>query len=266
MHKTITIVSLNIWDLPFWFVKDRSKRIVHIAAYLNDLDADIICLQESFDPHHRKKLHALFDAHQHTDIEHAYRNFFFVSLDTTGGLITFSKFPILATSFHRFGRSFFSPIEFFSGKGMLVTYIQTPHGVLRVANFHLHKKGFLFDEAVRLQQMKFMLAGLQDHIMPTVLAGDCNEHDILNNKKFSTLFDAYGFIHPHADILHPSYRWDNPYVNTWINAISQSKRIDYMMHNDLSPLQLQPEQYSVLYPENPLSDHDPIMLVLGNKS
>ena len=54
-HQTsasqLRVVSFNIWDLPYWFVKDRKQRILLIADYLQRLDAEIVCLQESFDVH-----------------------------------------------------------------------------------------------------------------------------------------------------------------------------------------------------------------------
>ena len=53
----LRIVSFNIWDLPYWFVKNRKPRILQIAEYLQRLDAEIICLQESFDIHHRRLLY-----------------------------------------------------------------------------------------------------------------------------------------------------------------------------------------------------------------
>src|SRR5438132_12796636 len=60
-HQTsasqLKIVSFNIWDLPYWFVKNWRQRILQIAEYLQRLDADIVCLQESFDVHHRRLLY-----------------------------------------------------------------------------------------------------------------------------------------------------------------------------------------------------------------
>src|SRR5262245_47349742 len=54
----LKIVSFNIWDVPYWFVKNRKQRILQIADYLRSLDAEIVCLQESFDVHHRRLLYA----------------------------------------------------------------------------------------------------------------------------------------------------------------------------------------------------------------
>src|SRR5215470_12591865 len=60
-HQTsasqLKIVSFNIWDLPYWFVKNRHQRMLHIADFLQTLDAEIVCLQESFDVHHRRFLY-----------------------------------------------------------------------------------------------------------------------------------------------------------------------------------------------------------------
>ena len=53
----LKIVSFNIWDLPYWFVKNREQRILQIAEYLRKLDAEIVCLQESFDVRHRRFLY-----------------------------------------------------------------------------------------------------------------------------------------------------------------------------------------------------------------
>src|SRR5919197_5354239 len=53
----LKIVSFNIWDLPYWFVENRQQRILQIAAYLQKLDAEIVCLQESFDVSHRRLLY-----------------------------------------------------------------------------------------------------------------------------------------------------------------------------------------------------------------
>jgi endonuclease/exonuclease/phosphatase family metal-dependent hydrolase len=114
-HQTaasqLKIVSFNIWDLPYWFVKNRRQRILQIAEYLQRLDAEIICLQESFDVHHRRLLY------EHLGLERYYTSGGFEEtrkvplavFDTTGGLVIFSKFPIIKHNFIPFN----SMIEFF---------------------------------------------------------------------------------------------------------------------------------------------------------
>lgn len=259
------IVSLNIFDLPLWFVRDRKVRIQAIKGYLKDLKADVICLQESFDPRHREELNDFFKANGYhvTDALVGRRRILGLSLDTTGGLVTFSKFPIVSMAFILFDFIFFAPQESAGRKGALVADIDTPHGKLRVVNVHLCQKSLFFEKAIRLSQMNRVLMFLaRRKILPTVIAGDFNEKDIFRNKTFAALMDTHGFIHPATAAFHPSYRKENPYVNIWMNKISHSKRIDYIMHNDLSALKLASQEYSVLYPERPLSDHDPVVLTL----
>ena len=255
------IITLNIWDLPLWFVRDRKERMARIVGYLNTLDADIICLQESFDPYHRKVMNALLTNYQSTDASPQNRNIFFISFDTTGGCVTFSKFPIIKTSFIRFFRPFFS-IEFFSGKGALITLINTPYGVIRVVNTHLYKKSFLFDRTIRLRQLEYLFVFLRtDESLPTILAGDFNEHGLMHNPRFSALMHKEHFIHPKTDRWDPTYRKDNPYVSIWMNMVLASKRFDYILHSNLDLLRLKPSRYEVMYSTRPFSDHDPVVLV-----
>jgi hypothetical protein len=91
----LKIVSFTIRDLPYRFVKNRRQRILQIAAYLQRLDAEIVCLQESFDVHHRRLLYELLgvDRYYASGGFGATRKAPLACLDTTGGLVTFSKFP-----------------------------------------------------------------------------------------------------------------------------------------------------------------------------
>jgi len=259
------IVSLNIFDLPLWFVRDRKTRVGAIKDFLKDLNADVICLQESFDPKHREELNNFFEANGYhaSDKKVGRRSILGVSMDTTGGLVIFSKFPIFSRAFIAFDFISFAPQESAGKKGALVANVQTPQGKLRIVNTHLCQRSLFLEKRTRLNQMRRILNVLSlQSAMPTVIAGDFNEKDIFKNKIFGALMDAHTFVHPSTDEFHPTYRKENPYVNIWMNRISHSKRIDYIMHNDLSPLNLISSEYSVLYPERLLSDHDPVVLVL----
>src|SRR6266852_3835949 len=104
-HQTspsqLKIVSFNIWDLPYWFVKNRQQRILQIAEYLQRLDAEIVCLQESFDVHHRRLLYESLglDRYYASGGFEETRKAPLASFDTTGGLVIFSKFPIIQYKF-----------------------------------------------------------------------------------------------------------------------------------------------------------------------
>lgn len=261
------IISLNIFDLPLWFVKDRKARLHAIQHYLNGLNADIICLQESFDPDHRVQLNDFFKTNGYytTGNKVERRRVLGVPMDTTGGCVIFSKFPITSHVFVPFEFILFSPAESAARKGSLIADVETPYGVLRVVNIHLCQRSLLFEKATRLRQMRRVLEYLAaQRVVPTVIAGDLNEHDVCKNRNFSALMDAHAFTHPQTHAFHPTYRKENPYMNIWMNKIPHSKRIDYIMHNNLSALGLKSEQYSVLYPEYALSDHDPVVVMLEN--
>lgn len=100
-HQTsspqLKIVSFNIWNLPYWFVRNREQRILQIAECLQQLDAEIICLQESFDVPHRRLLYERLgcDRYYASGGFEETRKAPLAVFDTTGGLIIFSKFPII---------------------------------------------------------------------------------------------------------------------------------------------------------------------------
>src|SRR5215510_419719 len=155
----LKIVSFNIWDLPYWFVKNREQRILQIAEYLHRLDAEIVCLQESFDIHHRRLLY------EHLGLERYYASGGFEAtrkaplavFDTTGGLVIFSKFPILQHKFVPFNQFTLSLVERIGRKGVLEATIETPYGVIQVLNTHLHMGKSFFSRNTRVKQLKSIL-------------------------------------------------------------------------------------------------------------
>src|SRR5262249_6678436 len=128
MHAAhLKIVSFNIWDVPYWFVKNRQQRMRHIAAYLQSLDAEIICLQESFDVHHRRVLYEeLGGARYYASggFEET-RQAPLALFDTTGGLVILSKFPIIQSHFRPFHQFTPSLIERIGRKGVLEATLDT---------------------------------------------------------------------------------------------------------------------------------------------
>lgn len=61
----------------------------------------------------------------------------------------------------------------------------------------------------------------------------------------------------------PSYRLNNPLVDNWINRVSYSRRLDYILVSLVEKLGLKVVQYEPIYLTPPLSDHDPIILSLS---
>src|SRR5215471_16645484 len=232
-HQTsasqLKIVSFNIWDLPYWFVKNRRQRILQIAEYLQRLDAEIICLQESFDVHHRRLLY------EHLGLERYYASGGFAEtrkaplavFDTTGGLVIFSKFPIIQ---HKFTPSL---IERIGRKGVLEATIETPYGVVQVFNIHLHVGKNFLAHSIRIKQLKSVLEHMKSQRnSPIILAGDFNEDAIMDQKKFAAILQSRGLTHSlHFEQYEfmPSYRIKNPFVNNWINRSKYSRGLDYIL-------------------------------------
>ncbi len=265
--SSLTIVSFNIWDLPLWFVRKRKERVVASAQYFRDLGVDVICLQESFDTKHRALFYsALTGAGYHmTDRRPEDRRVPLARLDRTGGLVIFSKFPIIESSFIPFRRAVnVSAVEFFSRKGALLATLRTPMGNLRVVNTHLHMTSLVLDRRVRLHQLSWIFDRLrEEERMPTILTGDFNEDRMLAESHFLELLVREGFSDPKEGVLEPSYRSENPYVNgIWANRTETSQRLDYIFCRDLGMLGSKVEGYHVLHTPEPLSDHDPILLAL----
>src|SRR5262249_46474361 len=231
-HQTISapfkIVSLNIWDLPYWFVKNRQQRMLQIAEYLHGLDAEIICLQESFDVRHRRLLYERLgcDRYYASGGFEATRKAPLAAFDTTGGLVTFSKFPIIEHTFTPFNQFTPSLVERIGRKGVLEATIETPYGVMQVFNIHLHMGRKFFAHNIRVKQLKSVLERIEaQRHMPVILAGDFNEHALMEQKKFADMLHAKGLtqalsFEPYERM--PSYRLNNPLVNNWLDPVKGS--------------------------------------------
>ena len=265
----IKIISFNIWDLPILFVnrkKGRRRRIDLLREYLDELDADIICLQESFDIKHRKLIYdsLVSKGYYATDGMDKGRLVPMAYMDTTGGLVIFSKFKITEEKFIPFKIFEYSIFEYFGRKGVLEAVVETPVGLLHVINTHLHSGEYNFDKKIRLSQLNrvFKVANGKRG-MPIVFTGDLNQHAIIDNKEFDVLSE-HDFIHPVLEegaIPKPTYRRDNPFVNGFINR--SSKRLDYIFVRHLEKYNLNVVKYSPIHLKPAVSDHDPVLIFLS---
>jgi len=268
-HAQLKIVSFNIWDLPYWFVKNREQRILQIAEYLRKLDAEIVCLQESFDVRHRRFLYESLgpDKYYASGGFEATRKAPLALFDTTGGLVIFSKFPIIQNTFIPFNQFTPSVIERIGHKGILEATIETPYGNIQVFNTHLHKEQRFFAHNIRVKQLKHILERMQEQQhLPVILAGDFNENALMEQKKLATILQSRGLMHSiHFERYEymPSYRLNNPLVDNWINRVSYSRRLDYILVRLVEKLGLKVVQYEPIYLTPPLSDHDPVILSLS---
>jgi endonuclease/exonuclease/phosphatase family metal-dependent hydrolase len=179
----IRLLSINIWDLPLplpGFARRSRRR--RLLRGLSQADADLILIQESFLPSFRPRLAAALKDHQPDHCYSGRRRHFVLPMDTSGGLATFSRLPLL--------QSFYQPFRLWSGmkpderigrKGCLWTEYAVNGGRVLVGNAHLYAGMGARPGRVRAIQVRELLRRLERFPpMPTILAGDFNmaiEHE-----------------------------------------------------------------------------------------
>ena len=260
----LKVMSYNIWNLPLLTPGDSFKRMQKIVGFLQEVSADIVCLQEVWSLRTRKlfskTLKNVYTTKSNDVVHKMYRKWLDFS-SQHGGLLTLSKFPIMSEKFIRFGVSGRFWTEWMGDKGFLETILKTPWGVLRVINTHLHQPL----PSIRFQQLKKIFSYLEeDQETPTILAGDFNQDALHKDSVFIEILNNTNFSHPdiRTDIPYHTYRLDNHLTQTWLNKLKQSGHLDYIFIKGHEKLGLHIQNYSPLYLSEPLSDHDPIVLSL----
>ncbi|HTX86678.1 MAG TPA: endonuclease/exonuclease/phosphatase family protein [Candidatus Nanoarchaeia archaeon] len=264
--EQLKIITFNIWDLPLWFNKERRARVAKIAEYLKAHNADIICLQETWDAENQRFLiermgpdyYCAFGAGRSQ--KYWLKNF----SNFCGGLMIFSKFPIQSEDFFPFPRLNYSLTEMCGHKGFLSAVVATPWGNLRVIDTHLHSWTF-WGKKFRLTQLRKIMRQVGENDLPVVLCGDFNQHDILGNEPFAKLLAENNFHLPAgADALYsvPTYRRENPFVDMWPNRVPFSHRLDYIFTRGQDRLGLAVKDHRPIILDPPLSDHDPVEMIL----
>lgn len=171
----VRLVSINIWDLPIHLPgNDRRGRRRRLLDRLPALDADVVLVQEAFRPAFRKRLARAMAGYHVAPDRQAARRIAWVSMDVTGGLMTFSRWPVANSDFHAWR----TPVrmrldERIGRKGAMWTRIDTPAGPLTVVNVHLYAGNGRGDARGRTTQVRELLAR-RALAGPTVLAGDFN--------------------------------------------------------------------------------------------
>ncbi len=266
-QNDLSVISYNIWNLPFLTPRGSFKRMQKIASFLQEVSVDIICLQELWSLKTRclflNFLQDVYSSYSRGSLPKWHRKWLDFS-SQQGGLLTLSKFPIISEKFVRYGVSGRFWTEWMGDKGFLETLLKTPWGVLRVINTHLHQPL----DSIRFQQIRKLFTYLeQDQSTPTVLAGDFNQDHIMSNKLFTQILNNTNFTHPAILIGAPqhTYRLTNPLTQTWLNRLKESGHLDYIFIRFLEKFGLYAKQYTPIHLPTPLSDHDPVILRLAHK-
>jgi sphingomyelin phosphodiesterase 2 len=243
---SVRIVTLNVWCPTYG--KDRSARMPLIAQKCRELGAEIVCLQEMYLIQNREEM--IENMKPFYGFQHYFSNGLMGS-----GLLTFSQYPIIDALFLPFRLSGkperLKHADYYVAKGVGLTCIQTPEGVLDVYNTHTHAQYEPQDDneyAVFNHSNLYEIARFINTNSPKnglVLCGDYNttptQLGYLLITQLAQLTDTYETLYPNT----PGITFDsrNPYVS------EPDQRLDYVMvKNGVSA-----SEVKIVFDDNPIS-------------
>ena len=198
----VRLVSINIWDLPVPLPGfARASRRRGLLEQLATLDADLVLIQEAFLPAFKLRLAGTLATHQPDHYLQQRRRQLFLSMDASGGLVTFSRFRLDTSRYGQFPLwRGMKPDERVGRKGCLWTQVQTPTSALLVGNVHLYAGNTPPDRRARSMQTRHLLDQLE-RLPPqlTIVAGDFNmaaelEHRLDGHPTGFDLMHEAGFV------------------------------------------------------------------------
>ncbi len=267
--QDLKIITFNVWDLPLWFNKERKARIAKVAEYLKAQNADIICLQETWDADNQRFLREQLSPDYFCAFgEYRSQKRWLKGLSNfCGGLMIFSRFPVKEENFFPFWRLNYSLTEMMGHKGFLEAILETPRGKLRVVDTHLHSWIF-WGKKFRFKQLRKIMSRLKSSDEPVILCGDFNQHDILGKEPFAAMLSENKFNIPEREeflFSIPTYRKDNQFVDMWPNRVPFSHRLDYIFARGFEQWGMTVKDHRPVVLEPPLSDHDPVVMTLKSE-
>ena len=223
------ILTFNTWGTPY--AKHHTQRMTAIASRILELAPDVIALQEMYRESDRQRMTNALQA------VYPYQHYFASGL-LGSGLMTFSRFPISDAVFYRF-RMAGKPEKFwrgdyFAGKGIGLTRVETADGPVNVFNCHTHAQ---YEDATDNEYAAYTNSNLYETARlvhryadsPTILCGDLNTRpDRLGYRlvtQLAALDDAYALTYPGETGY--TFHQQNPYV------ASKSERLDYILLHGL---------------------------------
>ena len=270
---SMSILSYNIWGLPVWIpgIK-KKKRFPRIIDNLRRVNADFVCLQETFEYEFRKKhMPKLKDTYT-LNKDYLANKKKLIKVDKRGGLNTLVKtqYKVLEEYFFPFGiEKGMSKVEKNGGKGFVVTKIKTPIGIVNFINTHLLAGDDEKRELLRLSQvkrMKVVIDSLQLFELPTFLCGDLNtihpSRDGKNGyvgKVYRFFTDSIGFNGVYDKITEKEFSYDgktNKYAHSWYKKEIFREKLDYFLYAVPAEYLFKIEESEVIFNnENATSDH-----------
>ncbi|NNE26300.1 MAG: hypothetical protein HKN09_05615 [Saprospiraceae bacterium] len=243
--ESIDFLSYNVWALPVWLPKvGINRRFDKIGNQLSNGHYEVICFQEAFMKRFRKKIFNRLGSTYYSQADYACSNTILgpIKRDCNGGLMTFSKYPILFESFIEFPIYEDMRVEEIIGhKGFLISLINGPNGKFYVINTHLYAGPSERDEFQRLRQIEFMKSIIdeefQNNDYPLILMGDlnvdhpntCKTRGIGNSPVYSYIKNIMGFIDTAPDIDENNFTIDKS-RNKYSGSKNGKQKLDYCFY------------------------------------
>ncbi len=252
-HKTVDILSWNVFLRPGFLMDGQLKRVDSIAHYLVHSDADILVLQEVFHGRARRRLINSIKTKYPYYTKKGKTSFFGVP----SGVLICSKYPVKQERAIYFKRAI--KADKLARKGGIFVEIDLANTSFEVIGTHLQAGGGKEGMLIRKQQLKELLALRSDDKKPVVYAGDFNIS--YNSESYDDLVKILSGKNkaPEGAIKNTANFSDHDLTNAkgkpkWIDFIltSISKRINILSSKIEQPM-FRPDGTL-----ERLSDHNPI--------
>ncbi len=260
--KTLQVTTFNIWGLPINLPRYNQKsRFQVMPDSLIHLDTDIIGLQETFHKVIRKKLYDTFLSNNYftkSDCSCERKFKLGIKLDCFGGLMTYSKYPVIDENFYPFPQLKESSfIEKVGKKGFLVTDIKKGNDTIRVVNTHLHAGNSAKAEMFRLVQIIYLdsiLAKLNNgNIKQTIFLGDFNIYlpNVTSSIVYDFIVSQMGFKDTSPDIKEKDLTMNNQ-RNFYVSKKEPITKLDYIFIKKPTSIH---HAHCIFDGVTPISDH-----------
>jgi endonuclease/exonuclease/phosphatase family metal-dependent hydrolase len=247
-NNKIKVVSYNICSLPYYiniFGNPRA-RINNIIKFIDNIDADILCLQEVFDNYIRTRLIRAFNKKYYM-----YYGESSVFYKMNNGLLTLSKFPIIYKKTIKFNN--LSGEDYLSKKGIhyITVTVDRPGfpSKLTILNTHLNADAFfsfrvlcLSTRTKQLNQIIQLLNKINNNVL---LCGD-----------FNTDFNI-DLIEEYNNIINTKKNSINS--KRFVTFPDENRQLDYIFY--LSNKKIKLKKNYKMYPTD-TSDHNVLELLL----
>lgn len=215
LNAGLTQVRLFNWII--WeAVQDCESRIHRIMQGITKLDPDIVCLQEVYQPAHRKLLRTL-------------TQYPYMVCYPSHGNVIMSKYPVHHSQRNVFTASFWFE-RLYTFMGFVHTIIKLPEGNCCVSNIHTTcgASWYKWDSVIVKQVQKLQLSQLLNRVSrhkKSIVCGDFNAGPDLN-------VDVYNLMHAYTDACagskEPTWSHENVYNKNGYFSKQPSCRIDHI--------------------------------------